>query len=120
MTQAAARTHRLPDWLAWPLCVGLGSALGWAGRIPLAYAVLGSQTLAAQVGWGSFDPTLVRDGVGFVVVASAVIVALFVLVVALVGWLGRRCTRLTARQWWWALTAAVLVPFVVVDLPDMV
>ena len=119
MTQSARRPRRLPAWAAWPLCVALGLALGWVGRIPLAYAVLSSQTLAAAVGWGSYDPTLVRDGVAFVVVAGAAVAAVFVMVAAMVGWLAWRCTRLAARPWWCTTTAAVLMPFVVLDLPDM-
>ena len=112
------RGGRLPDWLAWLLCVVLGVALGWICRLPLTWTYLAARVVAQDVGRAPFDGTF-DEGAGAWLGSAVVLWAVFALVAGSVTWLAQRCTRLPAKRWWWATASLWLLPFAVLDVPDL-
>jgi len=98
----------------WLIGVPLNLLLAVPCAYPVAFSMLGTQVLAAELGWGTVDPTVVDDGAGFVIglgLASLVFAGL--VVAGLNALFAFRAPQLKAGPYWLAVALLVVVPDVV-------
>ncbi|WP_439380932.1 hypothetical protein [Amycolatopsis lexingtonensis] len=98
----------------WLIGVPLNLLLAVPCAYPVAFAMLGTQVLAWELGWGTADPTVVDDGAGFAIGLGLVSLVFAGLVVfGLNALFAFRAPRLKAGPYWLAVALLVVVPGIV-------
>ncbi len=98
----------------WLIGVPLNLLLAIPCAYPVAFAMLGAQVLAGELGWGSVDPTVVDDGAGIVIGLGLVSLVFAGLVVAgLNALFASRAPQLKASRYGIAVALLIVVPDVV-------
>lgn len=98
----------------WLIGVPLNLLLAILCAYPVAFAMLGTQVLAAELGWGEIDPTVVDDGAGFVIMLGLVALVFAGLVVAgLNALFAFRAPRLKVGRYRLVVALLVVVPDIV-------
>ncbi len=107
-------SRQLRPHQVWLIGVPLNLLLAIPCAYPVAYAMLGTQVLAWELGWGTPDPTVVDDGAGLVIGLGLVALVLAGLVVAgLNALFAFRAPQLKAGRYWLAVALLVVVPDIV-------
>ncbi|HEY3469506.1 MAG TPA: hypothetical protein VGL47_30555 [Amycolatopsis sp.] len=98
----------------WLIGVPLNLLLAIPCAYPVAFAMLGAEVFAAELGWGTAEPTLVDDGAGIAIgVGLASLLFAGLVVAGLNALFAFRAPRLKAVPYWLAVPLLVLVPDVV-------
>ncbi|WP_370964096.1 hypothetical protein [Amycolatopsis sp. cg9] len=98
----------------WLIGVPLNLLLAVPCAYPVAFAMLGTQVLAWELGWGTADPTVVDDGAGFVIGLGLVSLVFAGLVVfGLNALFAFRAPQLKAGRYWLAVALLVVLPGIV-------
>lgn len=98
----------------WLIGVPLNLLLAIPCAYPVAFAMLGTQVLAWELGWGTPDPTVVDEGAGFVIMLGLISLVFAGLVVAgLNALFAFRAPQLKAGRYWLGVALLVVVPDIV-------
>ena len=100
------------------VCLVLGLALGFLCRIPLWAGYLTVRVIGQEAGWAYFDATF-DEGVGLTAGVAVAVWVLYALFAGTLTVLAQQWARIRARTWWSATAVLWLLPFAVLDLPQL-
>jgi hypothetical protein len=96
----------------WLIGVPLNLLLAIPCAYPVAFAMLGTQVVGWELGWGTADPTVVDDGAGLVIGLGLASLVFAGLVVAALNWplVAFRAPQVKAGRYWLVVALLVTVP----------